>query len=586
MPEFQSNNLTGNFKERLSVFKSLQIFLNAPGGRPLSVTLCMLLASVCEMLGMGALVPLVAKTNAEAGTDSSVTILINKIFGWAGVTPSFTNLLLFLGVTLVAKSSIAFLAVRYVAISGADVTTRIRKRLLTAMMNARWSYFVEHRPGEVSAMVAGQAGAAGEAFLSAAFLVTNCISAIGLLTIASIISLKLVILCAMAIVVLALPLNFILKIARESGKNQFRVSTELTSGVQDVMGNMKPLKSMARQTHFLESFSTSIEQLRRALIGVVVSQHGTYHGQDILGALMLLAGVYLGVEILHTPLSEMLAVGIIFYQVVDLIKRLQLNLQTSLVSAQSYYGVMAAVEKAEAVIETDFGKLEPALSNGIIFENVGFAYGKKPVLSGVNLECMANEITVLIGPSGAGKTTLIDLIIGFYLPQQGSIKIDGVSTQEVKLATWRSSIGYVPQELTLLRGTIADNIRMGDLNISEGMIEEALKLAGAEKFVEDLPDGLNTDIGTMGAKLSGGQRQRISLARALVLRPKLLLLDEVTSALDDASEAEICDNILSLSGKFTIIAITHKPAWTKIADRIYRVAGGHVDRQKLPRQKI
>ena len=537
------------------------------------------------MLGMGALVPLVAKTNSEAGSDSSVTILVNRVFGSLGLAPSFTNLLLFLGVALVAKSSIAFLAVRYVAISGADVTTRIRKRLLTAMMNARWSYFVDHRPGEVSAMVAGQAGAAGEAFLSAAFLVTNCISAVGLLTIASIISIKLVVLCAIAVVVLALPLNFILKIARESGKNQFRVSTELTSGVQDVMGNMKPLKSMARQTHFLESFSHSIEQLRRALIGVVVSQHGTYHGQDILGALMLLAGVFIGVEILQTPLSEMLAVGIIFYQIVDLIKRLQLNLQTSLVSAQSYYGVMTAVVKAEAQAEPDGGKVDPILAKNITFQNVGFSYGKKSVLSDVSLECKANEITVLIGPSGAGKTTLIDLIIGFYLPQKGSIEIDGVSTQDIRLSKWRSSIGYVPQELTLLRGSVADNIRMGDTSISDDMVFAALQLAGAAKFVEDLPNGFNTDIGTMGAKLSGGQRQRISLARALILRPKLLLLDEVTSALDDASEAEICKNILSLSGKFTIIAITHKPAWTQIADRIYRVSGGRVERQKLPRRR-
>ena len=567
------------------MYNSWRIFWNAPGGKPLSVALCMLLASVCEMLGMGALVPLVAKISSDGGNNSFASDLLNRFFNLIGVAPSFNHLLLFLGIALVAKSTIAFLAVRYVAISGAEVTTRIRSRLLVAMMNARWSYFVDHRPGEVSAMVSGQAGAAGEAFIAAAFLVTNCISAIGLLIIASVISVKLVFMCAIAVVILAVPLNSINKIARESGKRQFQASTDLTSGVQDVMGNMKPLKSMARQSHFLESFSHSIEQLRRALIGVVVSQHGTYHGQDILGALMLLAGVFVGVEVLHSPLSEMLAVGIVFYQIVDLIKRLQLNLQTSTVTAQSFYGVMRTVEKAEAQVEIDTGKIKPSLTKNINFEDVSFSYGKKQILSHVNLECKANEITVLIGPSGAGKTTLIDLIIGFNNPQRGRICIDGVAMQDVQLSGWRSKIGYVPQELTLLRGTIADNIRMGDLDISEDMIVEAIRLAGASKFVNALPNGANTDIGTMGAKLSGGQRQRISLARALVLRPKLLLLDEVTSALDDASEAEICENILSLSGKFTIIAITHKPAWTRIADRIYRVSGGHVERQSLAKRK-
>lgn len=557
----------------------IHIFWNAPGGRPISVVLSMLLASVCEMLGMGAIVPLVSQANAgDGGANSTVTQILKSAFGIFGVEYSFTNLLFLLGAALISKSIIAFLAMRYVAISGADVTTKLRMRLLNATTNARWSYFVNHRPGEVSAMVATQANAAGEAFLSIAYLVTNAISGLGLLIAASVISFKLVMVSIIAIVALAFPLNFILKLARESGRQQFDVSKELTSGVQDVMGNMKPLKSMARQNHFVEKFAGNILNLRQALIRVMVSQHGVFHGQDILGALMLLIGVYVSVVVLRTPLSEMLAVGIIFYQVVDLVKRMQLNLQTSTVTTQSYYGVMDTAIRAEAEAEVDQGTTEPSLNDSIIFEDVSFAYGKKVVLSHVKLECVANEITVLIGPSGAGKTTMVDLIIGFYLPQKGRLLIDGVDMRDVKLSAWRSKIGYVPQELTMLRGSIADNIRLGETAVSDAEVLEALRLAGALSFVQALPGGINSDIGTMGAKLSGGQRQRLSLARALVLKPKLLLLDEVTSALDDASEAEICENIKLLSGQFTIVAITHKPAWKLIADRIYNVSGGKVER--------
>jgi ATP-binding cassette, subfamily C, bacterial len=293
---------------------------------------------------------------------------------------------------------------------------------------------------------------------------------------------------------------------------------------------------------------------------------------------MLLIGIYVSIVVLRTPLSEMLAVGIIFYQVVDLVKRMQLNLQNSTVATQSYYGVMDTVARAEAEVELDAGTTSPVLERAITFEDVSFAYGKKMVLNHVNLECAANEITVLIGPSGAGKTTMVDLMIGFYLPQKGRLKIDGTDMKDVQLSAWRSKIGYVPQELTLLRGTIADNIRLGETAVSDEAIIEALRLANALAFVEVLPDGINSDIGTMGAKLSGGQRQRLSLARALVLKPKLLLLDEVTSALDDTSEAEICANIKTLAGQFTIVAITHKPAWKLIADRIYNVSGGKVER--------
>jgi ATP-binding cassette, subfamily C, bacterial len=283
------------------------------------------------------------------------------------------------------------------------------------------------------------------------------------------------------------------------------------------------------------------------------------------------------VVLLQTPMSEMLVVGIIFYQVVDVIKRVQLHLQGATIASQAYLSLMNTISHADQQFEVDFGKTNPALEKSIRFEDVSFAYGENSVLRNVNLECPVGSITVLIGPSGAGKTTIVDLIIGFYLPISGRVLIDDIPMAEVQLSKWRQKIGYVPQELTLLRGSVMDNITLGDQSISTDQVIESLRLAGALGFVEALPDGIHTDIGTMGAKLSGGQRQRISLARALVLRPKLLLLDEVTSALDEVTEAEICENIMQLSGAFTIVAITHRPAWTRVAKRLYRVMDGQVE---------
>jgi ATP-binding cassette, subfamily C, bacterial len=444
-------------------------------------------------------------------------------------------------------------------------------------MNARWSYYVEYRPGEASSMISVQSAIAGDAYYAAAQLITTSISGIGLLITAFLVSGKLVIFCLIATSALAFPLYYILKLAQESSMKQWATANNLSSGVQDVLGNMKPLKSMARQTYFLRSFAESIRQLRGALILMVVSRHAIYHGQDILGAIMVIAGVYVGVVLLHTPLSEMLVVGIIFYQVIDVVKRVQLHLQGVTQAASAYFGLMKTVSNADEQRELDLGTRDPQLVEGIKFENVIFSYEKKSVLNNVNLECPAGSITVLIGPSGAGKTTIVDLIIGFYLPAKGRVLIDNISIADVQLSKWREKIGYVPQELTLLKGSILDNIALGDHSISADQVTEALRLAGALGFVDALPNGIRTDIGTMGAKLSGGQRQRISLARALVLKPKLLLLDEVTSALDDSTEAEICENILQLAGKFTIVAITHKPAWTRIAQRLYRVLDGKVE---------
>jgi len=137
-------------------------------------------------------------------------------------------------------------------------------------------------------------------------------------------------------------------------------------------------------------------------------------------------------------------------------------------------------------------------------------------------------------------------------------------------------IGYVPQELTLFHTTVAENITLGNASLDDEQIWHALALAGAAEFIRELPRGLLTDVGEMGSKLSGGQRQRIAIARAIVSRPQLLILDEVTSALDPATERDICERISSLGDDFTIVAITHRPAWTAIAARVYNLADGKV----------
>jgi ATP-binding cassette subfamily C protein len=181
---------------------------------------------------------------------------------------------------------------------------------------------------------------------------------------------------------------------------------------------------------------------------------------------------------------------------------------------------------------------------------------------------------MLVGPSGAGKTTIIDLLTGLLQPQSGAILIDGTSLQELDTRAWRQMIGYVPQETVLLHDTILHNVTLGDPALGEADAERALKEAGAWEFIAMLPQGMNSSVGERGGKLSGGQRQRIMIARALVHRPRLLILDEATSALDPASEAAICQTLEQLRGELTILAISHQTALVNAADRVYRLEKG------------
>ncbi len=558
------------------LFRNLaRIFLTAPGARPIVVTSAMALSSISDLFGMGALIPLASQLASDQGTTNSYLGMFTvTVFKWLHIPPAFVNLLLFVGAALVMKSVIAFLSMRFVAISVANVSTRIRTRLMKATMNAKWAYFVDHQPGEVAAMIATQAQVAGDAYNAVSNLVVTTIVGMGLLITAFLVSGTLVIFCLIAVASLALPLSYILRRAQAASMLQFYTSANLAVGMQDVIANMKALKSMSKQGRYVDAFMHSIRDLRGAVINMMVARQAIYYGQDILAAIMVISGVYVGFEILHTPMSQFLVIGVIFYQLVDVIKRVQLSLQDATMAASGYFGVLGIIEKAEAQDEPVLGVMTPSLTDVLKFEDVSFAYGEKNVLNHVNIEIPARGITVLIGPSGAGKTTIVDMMVGFYRPLSGRILYDGKDLADVNLKEWRSHIGYVPQELTLLRGTVLDNITFRDPALTEADAIEALTMAGAMRFVNELPLGIHSNIGTMGAKLSGGQRQRLSLARALVHKPKLLLLDEVTSALDEKTEAEICANIQELLGRLTIVAITHRPAWTKVATKIYAIDGG------------
>jgi len=180
------------------------------------------------------------------------------------------------------------------------------------------------------------------------------------------------------------------------------------------------------------------------------------------------------------------------------------------------------------------------------------------------------KITIIYGPSGIGKTTVADLIVGLQKAQSGIIKIGKNPIDDVDLVKWRHKIGYVPQEFFLFHDTLMRNISLGDESISSNDIDIAIEMAGAKEFVSNLPQGLNTIIGERGAMLSGGQRQRISIARALVRKPELLVLDEVTTSLDSKTEAEICQTLVEIKEKTTVLVISHQDALLDIADVIYK----------------
>jgi subfamily B ATP-binding cassette protein MsbA len=213
----------------------------------------------------------------------------------------------------------------------------------------------------------------------------------------------------------------------------------------------------------------------------------------------------------------------------------------------------------------------------ISFENISFEYGDgDAALRGVSFIAPAGKMTALIGPSGAGKTTVLNLIPRFYDVTGGNIKIDGVDIREVTLASLRQNIALVSQDITIFDDTVRSNIAYGRESATEADIVAAAKSAAAHDFIMALPDGYNTVLGEDGVKLSGGQRQRISIARAVLRNAPILLLDEATSALDNESERLIQASLNELQKGRTTIVIAHRLSTVQHADQIVVLENGHV----------
>ncbi|WP_108880728.1 ATP-binding cassette domain-containing protein [Anderseniella sp. Alg231-50] len=570
----------------MKVIKSsqlLEIFFNAPGAKPWSVTTCMMIAGVLDMMSMGAILPAIGQLGGEGvASDSKLNEIITGLVTSIGISPTLTNFIMLVAALLTLKSLISLTAMGYVASSVAQVQAEIRRRLLFGVMRARWNYFVDLRPGHIANSISGQTLHAGEAYYASAMVIVSSIKAIALMLAATLVSGYMVILTIIAAIIISIPMYKLIMFARESGKQQWERAGLLGSKVQDAVGNMKAIKSMNRSDTFSTLFDGLVGELRKAYFALVLSRHALGYGQDIMVAVSVTAGFYVGTQIVKVPLSDMLVLGIIYYQVITLVKKIQEQLQQQAIMQTAYFGLMEMIEKAEGNQERVAGGSAPGLTQGCRFEQVDFAYDNKAVLEQVDIEIPAGGITVLLGPSGAGKTTIIDLLTGLLTPNNGTMTIDGIPLTDIDVSKWRDDIGYVPQELTLLHGTVYDNVTLGDDSIPREDVWQALKAAGADGFIGELPKQLDTEVGNMGARLSGGQRQRLSLARALASKPKLLILDEVTSALDEETEAEICRNITGLGGDYTIVAITHRPAWKEIASKLYLVKEGHAELVEPP----
>jgi ATP-binding cassette subfamily C protein len=544
--------------------------------RQVPLILAMLVTGLLEGVGIATFFPILAIVTGSTSTPNRLNLAIEDGLAFFHLPADVPVLCTLVIAVIWVKAIISMVVARALGRIGATIGQEIRQRLLQALVNAKWSYFTIQPVGRFIAAATTEANWASTAFRNALQVIEQSMRTVILCGLALFMGWKMALVAIGMGVLMGLSLRTLTRAAHLAGRDRQRAMRSMVVELNDVLAGFKPLKAMHRHTGLIGELIKDAKRLRKAVNRLVTTETLSIGLPDLIQTYLLAAGAYLAARILGSPIDLVIVAGVISFAVMTNISRVRKAMTQLAQSEATYWALLGTVTDVEKAAEHFEGTCAPTLAFGCELRNVSFSYGRGPVLTDVALQVPAGRITTLVGESGSGKTTIADLLLGLYAPDNGTVTVDGIDLRDIDIGQWRSMIGYVPQEIILFNDTIQANVSLGDQTIGEDRVRAALEAAGLGAFLADLPEGLQSHIGERGFKLSGGQRQRVALARALVHQPKLLILDEATSALDPTTEAEICATVAAQAGHTTVLAITHQPSWVERADRIYKVEDGKV----------
>jgi ATP-binding cassette subfamily C protein len=544
----------------------------------LVVLVCLLLAAGMEVIGVSTLLPLITIATGSDGAQSGSALEghVRAALERFGLASDLATLLAVIVAAAWLKAVLVLLSKRQVGYTVAKVATDLRLGLLRALLATRWSYYTRQPIGAAANAIATEAQRASRAYEHLALISTYAIEALVYVGIAVAISWQASALAGLAAALTLVSLGALVRMSGRAGRRQTDLLRSLLGRLTDSLQAVKLLKATGREESIGPLLAEDTRRLNKQLRKRVLSKEALRTLQEALLISLICAGLYVAFEVRGMAISGVLVLILTSMRALLKVNSIQGKYQSMVTEASALWSLVSMIEDARAVGEREGGAPPPALDDALSLRDVELHYDGRVVLDRVSLEIPARRITAIVGPSGTGKTTLVDLLTGLVDPEAGEILVDGVPLASLDLQQWRRQIGYVPQEMLLLHDSIRVNVTFGDPDVSDAEVEAALRAADAWEFVSALPEGLDASVGERGSLLSGGQRQRIAIARALVHRPRLLLLDEATAALDADSEAAVWSAVARLRDHTTVVAISHQPALSKVADRVYRIEDGRV----------
>ncbi|MBL41638.1 MAG: hypothetical protein CMM49_03140 [Rhodospirillaceae bacterium] len=536
----------------------------------------MFISGIFESIGILIIIPII---EILTGRDPNELHIVSKflfdLLNYLNIPINIIYVFIPFFILILLKSLGIILSNNYVNKIVHNLTEKNRRLMISSIATAEWKYFTKTQVGLISNVL--NLETQGIAFASKYLVIflNGIIQSLLYITTAFIISYTFSFGAIISGFLLFLILNELIKITKLSSINRRELYRENSVLSTDWITNIKAFKAMNLDNKIAQRMNNTIVKIKD--VDILLSKMGVWIKglQEPIGVFFLIITIIISVEFFNLELGALIVSIALFYRVFGKVGGIQSSINALVRGEAEIKGVENLINSINKYKEKyESSKKIPNFTDSIKVSNLYFSYSEREILNDINCEIKRGKITGIIGPSGAGKTSFIDLIIGLQEAKSGEILIGKESINTIDIRSWRDSIGYVPQTFTLLFDTIKYNLTLGDPNISDEDIYKSLELSGAIDFVNKLPNKINESIGQSGQKISGGQMQRLALCRALVRKPKLLILDEATSALDPETESALCNTFASLTPATTIIAISHRNAIEKISDVTYHINNG------------
>ena len=540
--------------------------------------------SVLEGVGITALIPIFSLMVGKENRESNFVLkLTEQLFSFLGLNFKIETLLIFVLSLFILKFIIDMLVGYLMVAISVRYQEDTMRSLFSKMLNASWSTLMNQKLGYLDNLCTVNVKFGRMIMQEMSSTITLSCNVLIYTTLAFSISPKVT---SLTLFVGFLVLLFFRKLVSKIQVDSFKINRcgkKISHGINEKVVGMKMIKIMSVMEEVKIFFYEYFHEWNDLQIGLFVRKK---IGGSVLQLISVLYVLGLFLFFYRKPdfsIAVFVVMVFLVQRIFEYIKQAQQAFNGFSEALPYLKNILEYKKTLEEGMEVNSGTKPFEFKEVIKFENVYFTYQNgREILSGVNFSIRKGDMVGLVGPSGSGKTTVVDLFLRLLDVSSGCITVDGEDVTKIDLYDWRKNIGYVSQDIFLLNGSIADNIRFFDDSMGEDVLVNAAKMANIYDFIISTPDGFSTQVGERGVLLSVGQRQRISIARALARKPLILILDEATSALDRDSEIVIQEVIGRLKNYMTIIIIAHRLTTVMESDKIFVIDGGKVVEEGPP----